>query len=439
MTISSTLSSSLVRLGRLTAYGLTAVSAIAVASGCTLDATNPGPIQAEALNTPSALNSIVAGAGRDLSEALNWTAYTGGAVSREIFPGGSTGAFGISVLQQSGKLTDNDDNTHWNFSQRARWTAEDAVTRAKGVVATTATTATNTSLSQALVWAGFANRHLGENFCEGVINGGANGPSTVYLERAEASFSEAITVATAASAAATGTAAANLATLRDAATAGRASVRLLRNNPSGALTDAAAVASTFVYKMPYFINELDQYNRVYWASANQPYRAHTVWNTYIETVRKTTRDPRVPFDSSATVLVGDAAVGTLGRVRWYFQTKYSSQTSGINLASGWEMRLVEAEAKLIANDLSGALTSINLRRTALALPPVTAGSITEGWATLKRERGIELWLESRRLGDLRRWTALARPGELDPKEEIPGRDLCFATPLSEKQTNLNYK
>ena len=102
------------------------------------------------------------------------------------------------------------------------------------------------------------------------------------------------------------------------------------------------------------------------------------------------------------------------------------------------MRLIEAETKLIAGDVAGALTSRNVRRTALALPAVTAANVTEAWAALKKERGIELWLEGRRLGDLRRWAALTRPGALDPKEEIPGRDLCFATPLSEKQTNLNF-
>jgi hypothetical protein len=395
-------------------------------SGCALDAVNPGPIRAEALNTPSALASLVNGSGRDLAESINWVAYTGGAATREIFPAGSTAAFGISVLHQNGKLVDNDGDVWWNNAQRARWTSEDAVTRIKSVLGTAS--GNSATLAQALVWAGYSNRHLGENFCQGVINGGAPGPHTVYFERAEANFTEAITVATAA----------NNAALAQAATAGRASVRLLRNNTTGAAADAAAVPSTFVYRMPYYQNELDQYNRIFWASANQPYRAHTVWNTYIETYRRATRDPRVPFDSSLTILVGDAAVGALGRVRWYFQTKYPTLTSPINLASGWEMRLIEAETKLIAGDVAGALTSINGRRTALSLAPVTATNATEAWAALKRERGIELWLEGRRLGDLRRWAALSRPGALDPKEEIPGRDLCFATPLSEKQTNLNF-
>jgi hypothetical protein len=298
-----------------------------------------------------------------------------------------------------------------------------AVDRIKRVLAGSATN--SATLAQALVWAGYANRLLGENFCDGVINSGPLQPSTVYLERAEAHFTEAITVATAASNA-------NLVT---AATAGRASVRLDRNNLAAAATDAATVASTFAYRMPYFTTDLDQYNRIYWASANQPYRAHTVWNTFYDAYRKSTRDPRVPFDSSLTVLVGDAAVGNLGRVRWYFQTKYAGQTSAINLATGWEMRLIEAEAKLVANDVTGAMTLVNQHRVSLGLAPWTAANATEAWTALKRERGIELWLEGRRLGDFRRWAALSRPGTSD---DMTGRDLCFATPLSEKETNPNF-
>ena len=396
---------------------------IALASACELDVSNPGPIQAVALEDPKALTAVVNGAGRDLAEALNWTAYTGGAVSREIFPAGSTGSFGITPRQQAGRLADDDGNDWWNQAQRARWTAEDAVERVKRVGGTATTT--NATLAQALVWAGFANRHLGENFCDGVINGGGLEPHTVYFERAEANFTEAITVATAA----------NNANLVSAATAGRASVRLLRNNLTGAATDAAAIPNTFVYRMPYFTTDLDQYNRIYWASANQPYRAHTVWNTFYETYRKQTRDPRVPFDSSATQLVGDAAVGNLGRVRWYFQTKYPAQASPINLATGWEMRLIEAEVKLVANDVAGAMALVNAHRVALSLAPWTAANATEAWTALKRERGIEMWLESRRLGDFRRWAALNRPGTSD---DMTGRDLCFATPLSEKETNPNF-
>jgi hypothetical protein len=402
---------------------LTSLGIVALLSACQLDVTNPGPVQADALNDAKALPSVVNGAGRDLAEALNWVAYTGGAAAREIFPAGSTGSFGITPRQQAGALADDDGNDWWNQSQRARWTAEQAIARVKNVLG--AASSNNVSLAQALIWAGFANRLLGENFCDGVIDGGPKEAHTVYFERAEANFTEAITVATAA----------NNANLVTAATAARASVRLDRNNLTGAAADAATIANTFAYRMSYFTTDLDQYNRIYWASANQPYRAHTVWNTFYDTYRKQTRDPRVPFDSSLTVLVGDAAVGNLGRVRWYFQTKYPAQTSPINLVTGWEMRLIEAEAKLVANDIAGAMTLVNAHRVSLSLAPWTAANATEAWTALKRERGIELWLEARRLGDFRRWAALNRPGTSD---DMTGRDLCFSTPLSEKETNPNF-
>ncbi|MBM4194238.1 MAG: RagB/SusD family nutrient uptake outer membrane protein [Gemmatimonadetes bacterium] len=405
--------------------GLTAIAGAGiVTAACSVDVTNPGPVQAGFLENKAALAAIVNGAGRNLAEAMNWVGYTGGAVSREIFPAGSTGSFGISVQQQNGRLMDDEVGTQWNLSQQARWTAEDAVTRTKAILGD-ADAAKNVNVAQALVWAGYANRLLGENMCDGVINGGAKQAASVYLDRAEAHFTEAIAVATAA---------AN-ANLVSAATAGRASVRLDKNNLTGATADAATIANTFVYRMSYFITDLDQYNRIFWASANQPYRAHTVWNTYYDAYRKATRDPRVPFDSSATQLLGDAAVGSLGRVRWYFQTKHNSQTAPINLSTGWEMRLIEAEARLVGGDVTGAMTILNARRTGLALPALTAANATEAWTALKRERGIELWLEGRRLGDLKRWAALNRPGI---GEDMTGRDLCFVTPRSEKETNPNF-
>lgn len=401
----------------------TCVAGLALVAGCDLKVTNPGPIQASFLENAAALAAVANGAGRDLAEALNFTAYTGAAVTKEVLPAGSTAAFGISVRQQIGVLAADDGDDWWNQAQRARWTAESGVERIRRVLGTAASN--NATLAQALIWVGYSNRHLAENFCDGVIDGGVKQPYTVYLERAEAAFTEAITVSNAAS---------NTA-LRDAATAGRASVRLLRNNLAGASTDAAAIGNTFAYRMPYYVNTVAQYNRVYWSTANQPYRAHTVWGTYYEAYRRTTRDPRVPYDSSLTVRFGDAAVAILGgQVRWYFQTKYPDRAASINLATGWEMRLIEAEALLVGGDVAGALAKVNLHRVALGLTPWTAANETEAWVALKRERGIELWLEARRLGDQRRWAALNRPGVSD---DMTGRSLCFPIPLSELETNPN--
>lgn len=400
-----------------------AVAVVVTLAGCDLTVTNPGPVQSDFLTDKNAIPALVNGAGRNLAEALNWTAYTGAAVSRELHPAGSTGSFGISVQQQNGKLMEDEVDTHWNLSQQARWTAEDAVKKLKNTLGD-AEFNKNKNAAQALVWTGFANRLLGENFCDAVIDGGAKQAYTIYLDRAEQAFTDAIAIATAA----------NDATLTNAAKAGRASVRLDKGNFSGAVSDATGIANTFAYQMPYNSIDLDQSNRIYYAGGNQPYRAHTTWHTYYETYYTTSNDPRVKWTN--TGLVGDAAVGNLGRVPFYNQQKYTTRNSSMNLVTGWELRLVEAEAKLAAStpDIPGAMTLINAHRIALSLTPWAATTPEDAWTALRQERGIELWLEGRRLGDLRRWAT--RPGTVD---QPAGFDRCFPISRGEKETNPNLR
>lgn len=410
---------------------LAVLAGAVLTAACETKVTNPGPVNAEFLNDKAALPGIVNGAGRDLNDALNWVLYTSAAAAREIYPAGSTGSFGISVNVQNGRLTDDESGEFWSPSQRARWTGEQGAARVKAVLGD-ADYAKSAQAAQVLVWAGFSNRLLGENFCTGVIDGGPAEDSKVYFTRAEANFTETMAIATAA----------GNTTLASAAQAGRASVRLNLGNLTGAVADAGAIASTFTYKMPYYTTEQVQYNRIYWANANAPYRAYTQKWTWVLDYRATTKDPRVPYDSSATVKEGDGAVGgqpdgTSGKVRWYYQTKYATQAAGVNLSSGWEMRLIEAEAKLINGDVAGAVAILNVRRAALSVPLVTATTAADAWTALKRERAIELWLEGRRLNDLRRWKAASRPGSYDAREDVATRDLCFPVSLQEKQANPN--
>ena len=109
------------------------------------------------------------------------------------------------------------------------------------------------------------------------------------------------------------------------------------------------------------------------------------------------------------------------------------------------MRLIEAEAKLRANDVAGAMTLINTVRTNAGTTTITASTLDEGWRLLKRERGIELWLETRRLGDLRRGKTANTPGALDslevvgPASHLKQQDLCFPISTSEQQTNPNLQ
>jgi hypothetical protein len=420
---------------------LLALLLLAVPVACDTNVSNPGPVQDEFLNDRNAAAAMVNGAGRALSQGMNWVGYTGAAVAREIHPAGSTGSFGISNRWQNGELgaDDSDLDTHWEQAQRARWVAEEAIRRLEaakppppGSLQTPA--AYYNALQLAYLYAGFANRVLGENMCDAVIDGGGKLPGSVFLTRAESLFTKAIGV--------TGGTASTIATQATAAYAGRAQVRADLGKWVEAVSDAGQVPIGFVYNMPYYnIGDDAQRNRIAWAIGNTPYRAHTEWNTWYYDYAQATKDPRVPI--TITTLQGDAAIDCCGKVPFYPEAKHSTFASPIRLASGREMRLIESEAKLRGSDLAGAMSLLNSVRTAAAATTVTATDITDGWRLLKRERGIELWLETRRLGDLRRWKATSTPGALDPLE-LPGavshlkqQDLCFPISTSERQTNPN--
>jgi len=421
---------------------LTALLLIGAPVACDTNVSNPGPVQDEFLNDRNAAAAMVSGAGRALSQSINWIGYTGAAVTREIHPAGSTGSFGISNRWQLGELgaDDSDLDQHWAEAQRARWIAEEALRRLEaakapdpGGILTPA--AYYNALQLAYVYAGFANRVLGENMCDAVIDGSGKLDNAVYFQRAESLFTKAIAV--------TGGTPATLTTQATAAYAGRAQARLYLKKYAEAAADAGQVAIGFVYNMPYFnIGDDNQRNRIAWAVGNSPYRAHTEWDTWYYDYSQATKDPRVPI--TITTLQGDAAINCCGKVPFYPEAKHTTSASPIRLASGREMRLIEAEVKLRANDVAGAVTSMNLVRTNAGVSStVSASTSTDAWTALKRERGIELWLEARRLGDLRRWKAEGTPGALDPLEQVgtashlTRQDLCFPISTAEKQTNPN--
>jgi len=400
------------------------------AAGCDFEVTNPGPIQDQFLNDPLAQPAMVNGMGRALAQGLNWLGYTGSAVSREVHPAGSTGSFGITNLWATGFLNpdDRDLNTHWQQGSRARWLAESGVARIQEVGP-----ANPQDLIRAQLWAGYANRLMGEHYCEAVIDGGPIQPRSEYFTRAEGYFTAALQGATG--------------PLRNAALAGRASVRVHLGQWSGAVADAEQVPADFEFRLPYYsVGSDDQRNRIAWAAAGTPYKAHTVWNTMFEGYGLSNEnpdgDPRVNYSYQAGE-VGDAAIQCCGQVPFKRQRKLANDAASVRLSSGAEMRLVRAEALLVDGSWQSAMDHINVVRAAAGVAGVTVASLEEAWTLLKRERGIELWLEGRRLGDRYRWAAESRPGEFHPLEtpgggsNLSSQSLCFPVPPSEQETNPN--
>src|SRR5213079_1125607 len=268
--------------------------------------------------------AVVVGARRSLSDAIGSSAgpvsqllYWGAAMTFEINPAGSTGSYGIPTDVQAGLPTDATMNGDWTQSNVARYSAEAAVARFRRVMPDTLFPK-SPLVGQAYLYAGFANRLLGENFCQSVIpveipdptqyrlGPGSLGPQTLYFRRADTAFTNAIAVFIASGLTDTGTT-----SLLRAAYAGRASVRADLATYGLAqwadvLTDAALLPNTAVFQVPYAATSPDQYNYLFWARANQSFRAHTQWGTFYEGYYRTTRDPRVRWDT--TGLQGDAAV-----------------------------------------------------------------------------------------------------------------------------------
>jgi hypothetical protein len=197
-----------------------ALAAITLA-GC--DVTNPGPVQDEFLDLAPAHQALVNGAGARFVQALGYIINHSSFAARELFPTGNCcGNPNQTPLQQAGRLIPEQSATYWSNGHQSRWIAEDAIRRFTGLGAGKVSASI---VAEAHLWAGYANRLLGENMCEAVFDGGAKQANVKYFERAEAAFTSAIATAPAGN-------------LRTAAYAGRASVRLWLKNWTGAVSDA---------------------------------------------------------------------------------------------------------------------------------------------------------------------------------------------------------
>ena len=200
------------------------LSALATA-GC--EVTNPGPVNDEYLALPESQAGFVNGAQERLVEAATYLAYGSAYVSRELFPGGTPEGSQLSVLAGSLPLNDAGLSNSYPRIQQARWVSEESIRRFKALG-----NVTPALMFQAYIWAGYANRMLGENWCESVLDGGPLEAGSKYFERAQQHFTDALAIAP-------------TATDRQKALAGRAQVRMWLKDWTGAVADAALVPDAF--------------------------------------------------------------------------------------------------------------------------------------------------------------------------------------------------
>lgn len=331
---------------------------------------------------------------------------------------------------------------------------------------------------RAFAWGGIAYRILGDNLCEAVIDGGPREPHTLFYERGLEILDEGIAFAEA-----------NDVIEVDqlgvrSAYAARAQIRMMMGDWDGAVADAAMVETGFTglrtghttvepnRRQYNWLRFLDHLANPFADANGGAGRNMTLWGTpFLEwgynVTADTGNDIRVTYSTHKTNANPHREFGGDDRRPWFRQDKYLSNTgaSVFRLATGAEMRLIEAEARLLNGDWQGAVDKINelrewwndiaggrLERDGHPLPLVSANSEEEAWELLMKERGIELWLEGRRLPDMRRWSVT--PGHVpfevvreavgeDPEDDLRRNvldiagDFCIPIGATERRLNPN--
>jgi starch-binding outer membrane protein, SusD/RagB family len=421
-------------------------------AGCDLGVSNPALVEEGDLETPAAVPAIVNGAlgTFGLATTIQGAAgtYSASAIlSGELVHSGSwTPPREISEGFPNNESPEN--QSHWGYSSQARWQAEDAIEKVSALVDNPGQ---NEWVARAQLYAGFSNRVMGEMFCDAVINGGPLEPYTTFSTRAVGYFDAAATTAQAG----------GHTDMRLAALAGRAQARLTLGQWDQAVADAAQVPTDFVFAHVHSDNSSSEHNGVHnWAYRGDNAWQYTVWGTPFEDWGLNTEepgsggDPRVTYTPMRNT-AGALVIGGDNRRPIFRTDKYPERSSSIALAKGTEMRLIEAEALLRSGNVGGAVGKINDVRTFRGLTTASAGTPAEAWSLLMRERGLELYLEGRRLGDVRRWAAdgqsaphvdyefvgriaSGQPASADPTRSVLDADpLCLRVSTDEIFSNPN--
>jgi starch-binding outer membrane protein, SusD/RagB family len=390
--------------GRWRARGGLAALAGAVALGaCDLGVSNPALIEDADLDRTEAIAAVVNGVRGDYGGTVSFGlggAYMAGAVlGDELTHVGSWQPI-RQISEGNPGWTEPENQSHWGYAQRGRWVAEDAIRRISALVANPQS---DPNIAMVTLYAGLSNRMLGDHFCHAVIDGGPLEPNAAFHQRAVRHFTDAIAVGQAA----------NQPEIVNAAYGGRAQAHMALGNWQAAVADAQRLPTNFAFVQPHSDNSSREHNHVHdLAERGDNGQQFSVWGTpfaqwgrEVNARHESEGDPRASYRVVLNAQGNPQTFNFLGggvRQLWYSQ-KYNARNAGIPLVKGTEMRLIEAEAALVGGNVAGAIAAINQVRTFRNLAPVSATSANQAWDLLQRERGVELWLEGRRLGDLRRW------------------------------------
>jgi hypothetical protein len=296
--------------------------------------------------------------------------------------------------------------------QTARFSASDSYKRIQKF-ADASVPNKNNLLATAAAYEGYSLTLLGEGFCQMAIDGGPLITPAQTLAMAEARFTDAMQLATAA----------NNTSILNFATLGRARVRLDEGNKAGADADAQLVPQSFVLNATYDAAAERHRNRVFvdnfvnlYTSVDPRFRNLTYGGV---------ADPRVPTKNAGRL-------GNDGVTQLWQQLRYTAETSPMPIANWNEAQLIIAEAE----GGQPAVDAINRLHTAAGLPAFSSTDPAAIIAQVYEERRRELFLTGHRINDMLRLGIPFDTGN-DAKGQPFGTTTCLPLPDVETLNNPN--
>lgn len=227
--------------------------------------------------------------------------------------------------------------------------------------------------------------------------------------------------------------------LANLARVGKARALLGLGQISAAASEVASIPTSFVYDIEHSDNSRRQENGIYIMSTVRRQFSVADGKGINGLMYRSANDPRVPWD-------GGTASGQDDITLYYNQLKFTDSNASVDLASGIEARLIEAEAAANSNDASQVESIHNALRATMSLGDLDFSGLTGDDLLLAHfdERAFWLYSTGHRHGDLRR---LVDVYNMAPSDVFPwgpyfkggeySSNLKFLIPQSEAN-NPNY-
>jgi hypothetical protein len=313
---------------------------------------------------------------------------------------------------------------------------------------------------------GYAELQIATDFCNGIPLDDGNASPVVYSQPlsnaqiydvAAASFDTALAKSSGSDAASVN--------INRAARIGkaRALIGLGKFAEAAALVPAATIPTTYTYNFTYATTSgnnpiwtINASGRQYSIGDSVEGNSH---NIIVPGVMPyfSAHDPRVPATYTVSNNGKDTTRGSDG-VTLLRSTSLYGQTTAMALVNGIDARLIEAEAKLAANDIPGMMTILNaLRATTLTigavtvtsaqLPPLATPATKDAAVSLLfRERAFWTFGRGQRLGEMRRLIRQygRTESQVFPSGPYPGGGSTYGTDVNfplgpDENGNPNFK